>query len=223
MFRLFTKNTNFLKPTLTSKISQGLRIIKPVPVFRTATIASLPLFMYLNHHVYCVPPKKDEEPGSILKISEASPELVENPQTPWEKIKSVLSHIFRMFQLMFIFLPPILALPLRLFKRTENVWLDMFVWSVERAGVVWIKAFQYLSHRRDVIGPEMAESFNHLRENAPQHSFAETKRNFKRSYGKEIHEIFDHFEEIPIASGSVSQVYKAVYKGKKVAVKVRHP
>jgi len=28
-----------------------------------------------------------------------------------------------------------------------------------------------LSHRRDVIGPEMAESFTHLRENAPQHSF----------------------------------------------------
>lgn len=29
----------------------------------------------------------------------------------------------------------------------------MFVKSVENAGVVWIKAFQYLSHRRDVIGP----------------------------------------------------------------------
>ena len=28
---------------------------------------------------------------------------------------------------------------------------------------------------------------------------------------------------MPIASGSVSQVYKAVYKGRKVAVKVRHP
>ena len=28
---------------------------------------------------------------------------------------------------------------------------------------------------------------------------------------------------MPIASGSVSQVYQAKYKGKKVAVKVRHP
>jgi ubiquinone biosynthesis protein len=28
---------------------------------------------------------------------------------------------------------------------------------------------------------------------------------------------------VPIASGSVSQVYKAKYKGKKVAIKVRHP
>ena len=43
--------------------------------------------------------------------------------------------------------------------------------SVEYAGVVWIKAFQYMSHRRDIIGPDMAEKFVHLRENAPQHSF----------------------------------------------------
>lgn len=43
------------------------------------------------------------------------------------------------------------------------------------------------------------------------------------SYGKEIGEIFTDFDPTPIASGSVSQVYKAYYKGKKVAIKVRHP
>lgn len=58
-----------------------------------------------------------------------------------------------------------------MFKKTEEYWYDIFVSAVERAGVVWIKAFQYLSHRRDVIGPMMAEKFIHLRENAPQHSF----------------------------------------------------
>ncbi len=35
--------------------------------------------------------------------------------------------------------------------------------------------------------------------------------------------MFDQFDKIPIASGSVSQVYKAKYHGRKVAVKVRHP
>ena len=39
----------------------------------------------------------------------------------------------------------------------------------------------------------------------------------------EIQDLFDEFDETPIASGSVSQVYKAVFKGSKVAVKVRHP
>jgi predicted unusual protein kinase regulating ubiquinone biosynthesis (AarF/ABC1/UbiB family) len=44
------------------------------------------------------------------------------------------------------------CLLLRFFKWGEKLWLRMFVNSVEKAGVVWIKAFQYLSHRRDVIG-----------------------------------------------------------------------
>ena len=35
--------------------------------------------------------------------------------------------------------------------------------------------------------------------------------------------MFEDFNPVPIASGSVSQVYKAKFKGKWVAVKVRHP
>ena len=101
--------------------------------------------------------------------------------------------------------------------------MDLFVKAIERSGVVFIKAFQYLSHRRDMIGPELAAKFQYLREKAPTHSLETTKKYFKESYGKKIEEIFDLFDTQPIASGSVSQVYRAVYKGKKVAVKVRHP
>lgn len=46
---------------------------------------------------------------------------------------------------------------------------------------------------------------------------------FLESYGKDVSEIFEEFDPVPIASGSVSQVYKAKYHGRKVAVKVRHP
>jgi predicted unusual protein kinase regulating ubiquinone biosynthesis (AarF/ABC1/UbiB family) len=35
----------------------------------------------------------------------------------------------------------------------KDLWLRVFVKAVERAGVVWIKCFQYMSHRRDMIGP----------------------------------------------------------------------
>lgn len=35
--------------------------------------------------------------------------------------------------------------------------------------------------------------------------------------------MFEEFDPVPIASGSVSQVYSAKMNGKKVAVKVRHP
>jgi predicted unusual protein kinase regulating ubiquinone biosynthesis (AarF/ABC1/UbiB family) len=89
-----------------------------------------------------------------------------------------------------IFTPPILLFPLLFFKRTEDYWRELFVKAVERAGVVFIKAFQYLSHRRDIIGPEMAHKFEHLRENAPTHSFETTKKYFRDAYGKDIDEIF---------------------------------
>lgn len=54
---------------------------------------------------------------------------------------------------MLIFTPPILLSPLLFFEGTRDYWRDVLVKAVERAGVVFIKAFQYLSHRRDIIGP----------------------------------------------------------------------
>ena len=50
-----------------------------------------------------------------------------------------------------------------------------------------------------------------------------------RAYQKEINEVFESFNETPIASGSIAQVYRAVYADPQthekvdVIVKVRHP
>ena len=94
-------------------------------------------------------------------------------------------------QLLVIFAPTIVLSPLLLFEKTQGYWLDMFVKSVERSGVVFIKAFQYLSHRRDIIGPELATKFEYLRENAPTHSFETTRDYFKTYYGRKIEDIFE--------------------------------
>jgi predicted unusual protein kinase regulating ubiquinone biosynthesis (AarF/ABC1/UbiB family) len=83
-------------------------------------------------------------------------------------------------------MPPILLSPLLFFKSTKPFWMDCFVKSVERAGVVFIKAFQYLSHRRDMIGPDLADKFEYLRENAPTHTLDTTRKNFKKAYGRNI-------------------------------------
>ena len=55
------------------------------------------------------------------------------------------------------------------------------------------------------------------------HTIEETNELFKQSFNKELSEVFDKFEEIPIASGSIGQVYKASIKGEDFVVKVRHP
>ncbi len=79
------------------------------------------------------------------------------------KVYKFASYLFRFFELSLIFLPSILLLPLCLFQSTKQYWLDAFLWGVKKAGFVWIKVFQYLSHRRDIIGKDMADKFIVLR------------------------------------------------------------
>lgn len=148
---------------------------------------------------------------------------IPSESTLLQRVYRSLATFLRFLQLIAIFSPSIILLPLSLFEFTENIWYNVFVKTIEMAGVVWMKGFQYLSHRRDIIGDKMADKFMHLRERAPEHNFDETARCFEREFGKGVHQIFDSFKKEPIASGSISQVYEAVYRGEKVAVKVRHP
>jgi hypothetical protein len=156
MFRILARNLQTFRQTATSRVSYFARQARSGPGLRRTAFAAFPLFMYTNSHVFCLPLKEQEQKIPVPELGKVNPRLLENPRTPWEKVKSLLSHILRMVQLLCIFLPPLLFFPLKLSRHTERLWLKLFVWSVERAGVVWIKAFQYLSHRRDVIGPEMA-------------------------------------------------------------------
>ena len=82
-----------------------------------------------------------------------------------------MSLAWRFTQLSLIFFPSALTLPLCLFGPLRKIWMKIFAWSIEHAGVVWIKLFQYLSHRGDVIGDELADMLTYLRGLCPQHSF----------------------------------------------------
>lgn len=72
-----------------------------------------------------------------------------------------------------------------------------------------------------------------LHAKAPDHSFAYTKKTIEGAFHRKLSEIFDDFEESPVASGSIAQVHRASlrsqYSGRQikkpnlVAVKVGHP
>lgn len=99
---------------------------------------------------------KDEKSTPVPLSHPASKEedkIVQKPLSIWARLWNLLIHLVRFCQLMVIFAPTILLLPLAFFKKTEGYWMDLFVKAIERSGVVFIKAFQYLSHRRDMIGP----------------------------------------------------------------------
>ncbi|KAJ8480389.1 hypothetical protein OPV22_024116 [Ensete ventricosum] len=72
----------------------------------------------------------------------------------------------------------------------------------------------------------------HWRMQAPAHSFAYTRKSIEKAFGRKLSDVFENFEEEPVASGSVAQVHRASlrfqYPGQQakhlvVAVKVRHP
>jgi predicted unusual protein kinase regulating ubiquinone biosynthesis (AarF/ABC1/UbiB family) len=62
--------------------------------------------------------------------------------------------------------------PLSFFRKTQGIWMKTLVWSISKAGVVWIKVFQHMSHRGDIIGYDVAESFEVLRSFSPQHPYS---------------------------------------------------
>ena len=66
----------------------------------------------------------------------------------------------------------------------------------------------------------------------PTHKFSYTQQTIEKDFGRRIDDIFEDFEEEPVASSSIAQVHKSTmrfhYVGQKmnpmtVAVKFRHP
>ncbi|MEI2703140.1 MAG: AarF/ABC1/UbiB kinase family protein [Baekduia sp.] len=62
-----------------------------------------------------------------------------------------------------------------------------------------------------------------LRDAAPKVSFKDMKKVIETEYDDKLENIFDSFDEEPIAAASIGQVYKAVHGGREVAVKVQYP
>lgn len=96
---------------------------------------------------------------------------------------------------------------------------------LEELGPAYIKLGQMLSTRPDLVGMEVAEELQKLRDNTPTTPFSEMKSVIEEELGMPLDEIFTSVDEEPIGSASIGQVYKAVLKenGDEVAIKVQKP
>lgn len=114
----------------------------------------------------------------------------------------------------------------------RNLWLQVVHGTLERAGPAFIKWGQWAATRPDLFARDLCTKLSELHTKAPEHSFAYSKKTIEKAFGRRLSEIFEDFEESPVASGSIAQVHRASlkirYPGQKVkpsvvAVKVRHP
>ncbi|KAJ9709432.1 hypothetical protein PVL29_001081 [Vitis rotundifolia] len=113
--------------------------------------------------------------------------------------------------------------------RFRNLWLQVVHGTLEKAAT-----------RLDLFARDLCTKLAELHTKAPEHSFSCTKKKKKKKkkktigkvFGRNLFEIFEDFEELPVASGSIAQVHQASlkfrYPGQQVkpvvvVVKVRHP
>ena len=99
-------------------------------------------------------------------------------------------------------------------------WLTRIIASL---GPTFIKLAQVISTRADFLPSAYLEALSTLQDEVPPVSFTKIKPIIEKDFGNKIDEIFEKFNEVPLAAASVAQVYFAVYKSKDVIVKVIRP
>lgn len=68
---------------------------------------------------------------------------------------------------------------------------------------------QWAATRADMFPPNMCTALECLQTKAPAHSLKHTRSAVLRSLGASVEDLFDEFEERPVASGSIGQVHRA--------------
>jgi hypothetical protein len=78
--------------------------------------------------------------------------------------------------------------------------------SCPQAGCCFMKLGQWISMRPDMFPADVVRAMARLRSGVPPHPFEATREAIRESFGKDIDEMFEHFENEAIASGTVAQV-----------------
>ncbi|MBQ2652755.1 MAG: AarF/ABC1/UbiB kinase family protein [Methanobrevibacter sp.] len=107
----------------------------------------------------------------------------------------------------------------------EDFEISDLRYAMEELGPAFIKLGQLLATRPDMVGNEIADDLKLLRDNTPVTPFDEIRQVIEGEIGQPLEEVYSNFNEEPLGSASIGQVYKATLKenGMDVAVKVQKP
>ncbi|KAL3130565.1 hypothetical protein ABBQ38_008372 [Trebouxia sp. C0009 RCD-2024] len=150
-------------------------------------------------------------------------------------IAQAVADLTRLIQVVFLLTPVVCWAPLALqYGWRRRQWMHNFRCTLETLGPAFIKWGQWAATRRDVFPPDLCKELERLHSHGPQHSLRFTHSAIRRAFAGSAEDLFQQFEERPVASGSIAQVYRArlsqkgalhtgMDAGTEVAVKVRHP
>ncbi len=96
--------------------------------------------------------------------------------------------------------------------------------ALEELGPTFIKLGQLLSTRADIVTSDVLEELQQLQDHIPAVPTEQIMAQIHRELGYPVEEIFETFEDTPLATASIAQVHRATLKnGEQVVCKVRRP
>ena len=129
------------------------------------------------------------------------------------------THLYRPFRFLFYLSPWTWFLRSAGVTRGERLRL-----ALEELGPVFVKFGQAVSTRRDLIPADIADELAKLQDRVPPFESEVAVAAIERALGRPLAEVFESFDETPLAAASIAQVHTARLKsGEEVVVKVLRP
>jgi ubiquinone biosynthesis protein len=129
------------------------------------------------------------------------------------------THLFRPLRFAFYLSPATWFERKKGGPRAERIRL-----ALEELGPIFVKFGQALSTRRDLLPPDIADELAKLQDRVPPFPSDEAKAIIARAYGQPAGEVFERFDDAPLAAASIAQVHTARLRtGEEVVVKVVRP
>lgn len=96
--------------------------------------------------------------------------------------------------------------------------------ALEELGPIFVKFGQAISTRRDLLPPDIADELAKLQDAVPAFPAKEAIAIIEGAYGDTVDNVFERFDEEPLAAASIAQVHTAkLTSGHEVIVKVLRP
>lgn len=239
-FRSLSRHRKVTRPKArnVSAAQSNTALILPIVGVLGGLVAGGTLCYQTTLHYERVFVKEDELVVQETAVVEDEEEkMVKKYEHPMNKLPWYLQWLYKLKRIVFLtcLFMPCTAVSLAAYltndQSLKDYCLALLVYTIETAGCTFQKYGQWVSNRPDMFPKCLTDTLKKLCTQSPMHSEMRTREAFKQSFGVEIEDIFDEFDMIPVASGTVAQVYRAKLKPEyaledgnvEVAVKVRHP
>ncbi|TFK94383.1 ABC1-domain-containing protein [Polyporus arcularius HHB13444] len=182
-----------------------------------------------NHNVFAspdlIPCAASREPLEAVIMSPSESDRTLSARIITFIRERILEPIFtaqRFVYLFCVFVPVLLATPMLLVGQPEERlagdkwgavwWYDFLTSQMQRAGPTFIKLAQWAASRADLFPALLCERMGALHSRGKAHSLRHTKKVIEDVFQRPFEDVFEEFDETPIGTGAIAQVYRATLK-----------